>query len=80
MKALEWSQHYTSIFRRSSAANSVAGDGIWMKFKLIQAFMSFFVTCKNDEDPIKMKALEGSQQFPNYMSMGILQTQTVNDR
>ena len=27
--------------------------GIWLKFKLIQAFMVILVTCKNEEDPIK---------------------------
>ena len=41
------------------------------KFELIQAFMHFLVTCKNKEDPIKMKALECSQDFSNYTSMGI---------
>ena len=35
------------------AANSVAEDGIWQKFKLNQAFMVVLVTCKNDEDSIK---------------------------
>ena len=28
-------------------------------------------TCKNEEDPIKMKALECSQDFSHYKSMGI---------
>ena len=27
-------------------------------------------TCKNEEDPIKMKALECSQDFSHYKSMG----------
>ena len=39
IKALEWSQHYPSFLRRSTAANYIVGDGIWLKFKLIQAFM-----------------------------------------
>ena len=52
MKVLEWS-HYPSILRRSRAANSIIGDGIWQKFKLIQAFMVALVNCKNEEDPIK---------------------------
>ena len=38
-------------FRRSRAANSIVGDRIWQKFKLIQASMVVLVTCKNDEDP-----------------------------
>ena len=29
------------------------------------------VTCKNEEDPSKMTALEWSQYFSHYMSMGI---------
>ena len=53
MKALEWSQHYTAIFRRSRAANSVAGGWVWPKTKLIQTFMGVLVTCKNEEDPFK---------------------------
>ena len=47
------------FFRRSRAANSVIGDGILTKFKLIQAFIVVLVTCKNEEDP----ALEWSQHF-----------------
>ena len=31
---------------------------IKLKFELIQAFMIVLVTCKNDEDPIKMKEIE----------------------
>ena len=32
MKALEWRQHYTAIFRRARADNSGVGVGIWPKF------------------------------------------------
>ena len=39
---------------------------------LIQAFIVFLVTCKNDEDPPKLKALECSQHFSYYKSMGII--------
>ena len=53
MKVLEWSQHYTAIFRRSRAANSLAGDWVWPKIKLIQTFIGVLVTCKNEEDPFK---------------------------
>ena len=42
-----------------------------MKFELIQAFMYVLVTCKNEEDLIKMKELECSQDFSHYKSMGI---------
>ena len=50
MKALEWTQHYTAIFRRARADNSGVGVGIWPKFELIQAFMHVLVTCKNEDD------------------------------
>ena len=50
MKALEWSQHYTAIFRRARAHNSGVGVGIWPKFELIQALMHVLVTCKNEDD------------------------------
>ena len=33
--------------------------------------MHVLVTCKNEEDPIKMKVLECSQDFSHYKSMGI---------
>ena len=32
--------------------------------------MYVLVTCKYEEDPIKMKALECSQHFPHYNPMG----------
>ena len=41
------------FFRRSRAANSEVSGGILPKFKLIQAFIVVFVTCKNKEDPSK---------------------------
>ena len=39
---------YIHFFKRSRTANSVVGDGIWQKFKLVQAFMIVFVTCQNE--------------------------------
>ena len=33
--------------------NSVVGGWVWQIIKLIQAFMSVLVTCKNEEDPFK---------------------------
>ena len=56
IEALECSQNYTSIFRRSSADNSDVGGGIWPKFELIQAFMHVLLTCKNEVDQIKNEA------------------------
>ena len=41
------------------------------KFKFIQAFMHGLITCRNKEDPIKMKALECSQDFSHYKTLGI---------
>ena len=74
IEALECSQHYTSIFRRARADNSGVGGGIWPEFDLIQAFMHVLTTCKNEDDRIKMKELECSQDFSHYKSMGIFQT------
>ena len=48
-----------------------SSDGILPKFKLIQAFMVGLVTCKNEEGPSKMTALESSQYFSHSKSMGI---------
>ena len=42
--ALEWSQHYSLVSKRSRAANSVVGNGILMKFKLRQALRVIRVT------------------------------------
>ena len=55
MKELEWSQHYIAIFRCSMTADSVAGDWVRLKIKLIQTVMGALVTCKNEEDPFKNK-------------------------
>ena len=57
-----------SILTSIKGSNSVAN---LPKFELIQAFMHVLDTCKNEEDPIKMKALECSQDFSHYKSMGI---------
>ena len=70
---LECTQAYRSFFfRRSRAPNSAVSGGVPLKFELIQALMVVLVTCKNEEDPIKMKALECEQDFPDYKSMGIV--------
>ena len=36
-------------------ADSVAGDWVRLKIKLIQTVMGALVTCKNEEDPFKNK-------------------------
>ena len=56
MKALEWSQHYPSIFKIFKGANSIIGDGIFTKFKLIQALIVVLIICKNEEDPFKIES------------------------
>ena len=66
IEALECSQHYTSIFRRARADNSGVGDGIWLKFELIQAFMHVLDTCRNEEDPIKN---EGARVFTRFLPL-----------
>ena len=49
MMALEWSQHYQSIFKMLKDSNSIKGDGTLTEFKLIQAFMVVLI-CKNEYD------------------------------
>ena len=56
VRALEWSQHYPSVLRYSSGANSIVGDGILTKFKLIQALIVVLLVCKNKEDPFKIES------------------------
>ena len=68
MKALECSQHYTSIFRRARADNSGVGGGIWSKFELIQAFMHVLVTCKNEDHRIKN---EGARVFTRFLPIKV---------
>ena len=57
-KILSKNQILTSIKGRNSVANLP-------KFELIQAFMHVLDTCKNEEDQIKMKALD--RPLLNYM-------------
>ena len=59
------------FFRRSRVANSEVSGGIPPKFELIQAFIVVLVACKNEKDPIKIKALECYQDFPHYKSIGV---------
>ena len=66
MKALEFPQHYLSIFRHSRADNSITCDGIWPQFQLIQAFIVVLVTCKNEEDSVKN---EGARVITTFLSL-----------
>ena len=49
---------YGIFFRRSRAAYSAVLGRIWLKFELVRDILGVLVTCKYEEDPIKMKALE----------------------
>ena len=44
--------------RRSRAANSAVHGPIWSNFELGRDFMVVLLTCKNEEDPIKIEAQE----------------------
>ena len=48
----------------------VQSDRISISFEMFN--MVVLITCKNKEDPIKMKALEWSQDFPHYKPMGAI--------
>ena len=58
----------------SEAAYSAVLGPIWPNFELVQDGMDILLTCKYEEDPIKMKALECSQHFPHYTLMGAIRT------
>ena len=53
-------------FSRFRSANSVVSCRIWRKLKLIKICMLILFTCKNEEDPIKMKLLEWPQHLFKY--------------
>ena len=77
MKELEWSQHFShyksmGIF---PDANSAVHSPFWHNFELVRDVMVVLIACKNEEDPIKMKALECSQQCTS-----IFQTLVVSSR
>ena len=55
---------YIDFFRRPRADN-VCG-GIWLKLKLIQAFMHVLVTCKNEDDSYKN---EGARVFTRFLPL-----------
>ena len=58
MKELEWSQHYSLIFKmfKGSKLPQKICDGILTKFKLIQALIVVLFVCKNEEDPFKIES------------------------
>ena len=44
-------------FRYSRASNSDDISSTWTDIELVRSFISVLITCKFDEDPIKMKGL-----------------------
>ena len=57
---------FIDFFRRSMAANSKVRDGILPKFKPNQAFMTYLVTCKNEEDPLEN---EGTRVVTTFLPL-----------
>ena len=49
---------YGNIFKRSWAANSAVHGRIGPNFKLVRDVMVVLITCKNEVDQIKKKALD----------------------
>ena len=47
---------YGDISRCSRTDNSAVLDRIWLKCKLIQGVKVVLITCKNDEDQIKIES------------------------
>ena len=77
MKAIEWSQQCYIIhhfLRCSRAANSLIGDGILTKFKLIQAFLVVLLICKNEYDLFKFESRSGHNISPFISLWGFFQT------
>ena len=67
MKELDWSQHYSLIYKmlKGSKLQNKICDGILTKFKLIQAQIVVLIVCKNEEDPFKIeKNLSGYNISP----------------
>ena len=76
MKALECLQYFShnkSMGILSDAQGQLTPQSLlWPDFELVREAMDVLVTCKYEEDPIKMKALECSQHFPHYNPLGAI--------
>ena len=74
------------FFRCSRAANSIVSDGIWPKFKLIQAFMHVLITCKYEMNPIKnsqenvMTLFSPLKVYGNFFRCSRAANSVVHDR
>ena len=62
------------FFGSEKSSFFIAGPKYFKPKRIFQYFMVVLVTCKNDEGPLKMKALEWSQHFSDCKSLGIFQT------
>ena len=63
---------YGDFSRHSRAANSAVLGPIWPNFGLVPDVMDVLVTCKIKKIPLKLKALEWSQNFTHYNPMGAI--------
>ena len=71
MKELEWSQQCYIIhqfLRCSRASNSLIGDGILKKFKLMQALIVVLIVCKNEYDLFKF---ESTRVVTTFLSLKV---------
>ena len=77
IKSLSIGQHFHHYkymganLRHSRASNTEVNSLIWPKFKLIREFMAVLITCKFDEDPIKIECTTDR----TMSNMGFLSTQ-----
>ena len=55
MKALDGHNIIHHFLKNPRGANSIIGEGIFTKYKLIQALIVVFLICKNEEDPFKIE-------------------------
>ena len=70
MRVLEWSQQISNFkSMQIREVNSTVWGWIYFKFKLIQAFMVVLVTCKNEEDPIKIEGAKVVTTILHYPSI-----------
>ena len=63
-------QSHGKMFCRSRASNFATNGPNWPEIELFRDFMTVFVTCKVNKDPIKMRAISSEQYFLHYKSIG----------
>ena len=60
------------FFRRSRATDSVVGDPIRPKFKLVRAFMRVIVTCKYEKERMKNNREKWRSRFLAHLSRRLI--------